>query len=184
VPVPKDRGREAGQAGVRCPSPGIAGGGLAAERGGQVVGVGCQQSRIGMAQLLPGLRSDPAGELVRRARVWRHGNCPNQSPEPWNRSPVREQLAWRSPADGTRRLCLESGSWQHGTCWPVPHADRYPGVPSRWLLRARRWSCRSCTPGSQSQPNVADGPTRGSLGTPVSRKACTYARSWSIRACT
>jgi hypothetical protein len=30
-------------------------------------------------------------------------------------------------------------------------------------------------------PNVADGPTRGSLGTPASRKACTYARSWSIR---
>jgi small-conductance mechanosensitive channel len=52
------------------------------------------------------------------------------------------------------------------------------------LLRARRWSCRSCTPGSQSLPYVADGPTRGSLGTWASRKACTYARSWSIRACT
>jgi len=65
-------------------------------------------------------------------------------------------------------------------------ADRhlYPGVPSRSLLRARCCSCRSCTPGSQSLPYVADGPTRGSLRTSASRKACTYARSWSIRACT
>src|ERR1019366_2129616 len=28
------------------------------------------------------------------------------------------------------------------------------------------------------------GPPRGALGTGASRKACTYARSWSIRACT
>jgi hypothetical protein len=32
----------------------------------------------------------------------------------------------------------------------------------------RGCSCRSCTPGSQSLPNVADGPTRGSPGTPAS----------------
>jgi len=31
------------------------------------------------------------------------------------------------------------------------------------------------------QSNVADGPTRGSLGAPASRKACTYARSWYFR---
>lgn len=29
---------------------------------------------------------------------------------------------------------------------------------------ARAWSCRSCTPVTQSQPSAADGPTRGSLG--------------------
>jgi hypothetical protein len=65
-----------------------------------------------------------------------------------------------------------------------PQADLYPGVPSRSLLRARCCSCRSCTPGSQSLPNVADGPSRGLLGTWSSRRACTYARSCSIRACT
>jgi hypothetical protein len=65
---------------------------------------------------------------------------------------------------------------------PLSQRDRYPGIPSRSLLRARCRSCRSCTPGSQS--NVADGPSRGSPRTSASRKACTYARSWSIRACT
>jgi hypothetical protein len=75
--------------------------------------------------------------------------------------------------------CLESRIWQGRL---VSQADLYPGVPSRCLLRARCCSCRSCTPGSQSLPYVADGPTRGSPGTPASRRACTYARSCSIRA--
>ena len=44
----------------------------------------------------------------------------------------------------------------------VSQADLYPGVPSRSLLRASCCSCRSCTPGSQS--NVADGPIRPSPG--------------------
>ena len=43
---------------------------------------------------------------------------------------------------------------------------------------------RSCTSLTHSQPALADGPIRGSLGTSASRRACTYARSWSIRACT
>jgi hypothetical protein len=81
--------------------------------------------------------------------------------------------------DGQR--CLESRIWQSRL---VSQADLYPGVPSRSLLRARCCSCRSCTPGSQSLPYVADGPIRGSPGTPASRRACTYARSWSSRACT
>ena len=45
-------------------------------------------------------------------------------------------------------------------------------------------SCASCTPATQSQPSLADGPTRASLRTWASRKACTYARSRSIRSCT
>jgi hypothetical protein len=75
--------------------------------------------------------------------------------------------------------CLESRIWQGRL---VSQADLYPGVPSRSLLRARCCSCHSCTPGSQSLPNVADGPTRGSSGTWSSRRACAYARSCSIRA--
>ena len=39
------------------------------------------------------------------------------------------------------------------------------GRPSRSLLRARRWSCPSCTSLTHSQPGLADGPIRGSLGT-------------------
>ena len=61
-------------------------------------------------------------------------------------------------------------------------ADLYPGVPSRSLFWASCCSCHSYTPGSQSLPNVADGPMRGSSGAWPSRKACTYARSCSIRA--
>lgn len=59
--------------------------------------------------------------------------------------------------------------------WPDPKGDLYPCVRSRSVLRARFCSCRSCTPGSQSY--VADGPSRGSLTTWASPKACTYARS-------
>ena len=47
---------------------------------------------------------------------------------------------------------------------------------------ASRCTCHSYTAGSQSLPNVADGPMRGSSGAWPSRKACTYARSSSIRA--
>jgi hypothetical protein len=50
----------------------------------------------------------------------------------------------------------------------VSQADLYPGVPSRLLLRARCCSYRSCTPGSQSLPYVADGLTRGPPETPAS----------------
>jgi len=49
---------------------------------------------------------------------------------------------------------------------------------------ARRWSCPACTSLTHSPPGLADPPTRGSLTTWASRKACTYARSWSIRAST
>ena len=45
-----------------------------------------------------------------------------------------------------------------------------------WEARIAEW----IPPDIQS--NVADGPTRGSSAAPASRKACTYARSWSIRA--
>src|SRR5580700_5079139 len=55
------------------------------------------------------------------------------------------------------------------------------GRPVASLLWARRWSCPACTPTTQSY--VAAGPTRGSHVTWASRKVCTYARSWSIRAC-
>jgi len=64
----------------------------------------------------------------------------------------------------------------------VAQADLYPGDPSCSLFLASCCSCHSYTPGSQSLPNVADGPIRGSLGLWASRKACTYARSSSIRA--
>jgi DNA-binding SARP family transcriptional activator len=65
---------------------------------------------------------------------------------------------------------------------PAEPAGPYPGVPSRSPLRARRRACPLCTSPTHSQPGLADGPTRGSPGTPASRKACRYARSWSIRA--
>ena len=61
-----------------------------------------------------------------------------------------------------RALCLESRIWQGRL---VSQADLYPGVPSCLLLWARYWSCPSCTPATQSQPSLADGPIRGSLTT-------------------
>jgi hypothetical protein len=64
----------------------------------------------------------------------------------------------------------------------VPRTDRQPRVPPRSFLSARRWACPLCTSLTHSQPGLADGPTRGSLGTCPSRMASTYARSWSIRA--
>ena len=82
-----------------------------------------------------------------------------------------------SGQDEGSRPGSESRVWQGRL---VSQADLYPGVPSRSLLRASCCSCRACTPDIQS--NVADGPTRGSPGTPPSRRACTYARSCSIRA--
>jgi hypothetical protein len=75
--------------------------------------------------------------------------------------------------------CLESTIWRGRL---VSQADLYPGVPSRSLLRARRWACPLCTSLTHSQPGLADGPTRGSLGPWPSRNASTYARSCSIRA--
>ena len=65
---------------------------------------------------------------------------------------------------------------------PCVARDLYPGVPSCSLLLASCCRCHSYTPGSQSFPNVADGPMRGSSEGRPSRKACTYARSSSIRA--
>ena len=100
----------------------------------------------------------------------RLGPAPRPPPRRWTR---RCRLRWSS--------CLESRIWQGRL---VSQADLYPGVPSRSLLLASCCSCHSCTPGNQSLPNVADGPTRGSSGAPPSRRACTYARSWSIRPCT
>ena len=64
----------------------------------------------------------------------------------------------------------------------VSQTDLYPGVPSRLPSWASCCRCHSYTPGSQSLPNVAEGPMRGSSGAWPSRKACTYARSWLIRA--
>ena len=43
-------------------------------------------------------------------------------------------------------------------------------------------ACPSCISLTHSQPGLADGPIRGSSGTSPSRRACTYARSSSIRA--
>jgi hypothetical protein len=91
--------------------------------------------------------------------------------------PRRQSFTGRSPRSLTRASTTQSSADR--TSWQS-QADLYPGVPSRSLLRASCCSCRSCTPDIQS--NVADGTTRGSLGTWASRKACTYARSWSIRA--
>jgi hypothetical protein len=103
----------------------------------------------------------------------------------------RPPQAWPAPRPPPRRWtgrcrlrwsgCRESRIWQGRL---VSQADLYPGVPSRSLLRARRWACPLCTSLTHSQPGLADGPTRGSLGTWASRRACTYARSWSMRACT
>lgn len=63
----------------------------------------------------------------------------------------------------------------------LPRNDRYPGVTSRSLPAARRWTCPSCTSLTHSQPGLGDS-TRGSLGAWPSRRARTYARSCSIRA--
>ena len=46
---------------------------------------------------------------------------------------------------------------------PWPPSDVADGRPSpRW---ARPWGCPSCTSLTHSQPGLADGPIRGSLGT-------------------
>ncbi len=91
-------------------------------------------------------------------------------------------------ADALRQFRIDSNSIA-GNHAPNVHLRRdrlggrlAVGVTFHRRRAARRWTCRSCTPGSQSWPNVADGPIRGSSGTPASRTACTYARSCSIRA--
>jgi hypothetical protein len=109
------------------------------------------------------LRHDPPMDQHQR-RVW---------------SRLIERLDEYEGGDVGLGKCLESSIWQGRL---VSQADLYPGVPSRSLLRARCWSCHSYTPGSQSLPNVAVGPMRGSSEAWPSRKACTYARSSSIRA--
>jgi hypothetical protein len=98
----------------------------------------------------------------------RLGPAPRPPPRRWT---GRCRLRWSG--------CLESRIWRGRL---VSQADLYPGVPSRSLLRARRWACPLCTSLTHSQPGLADGPIRGSLGSWPSRKACTYARSSSIRA--
>ncbi len=114
----------------------------------------------------------------------------------WKRSAVigcltpgftcRARLNDRTRSGRSNAPCLVQAVVRpHATTWQgrlVSPADLYPDVPSCSLFLASCCSCHLCTPGSQSLPNVADGPTRGSLGTPPSRKACTYARSCSIRA--
>jgi hypothetical protein len=110
------------------------------------------------------------------ARIWQRDLITGRQTRPRIRSD-REGAEYGSGAGTARRgaggICLEGRL--------VTRSGLYPGVPSRSHLRARCWSCRSCTPGSQSLP-YADRPSRGSLRTSPSRKACTYARSWSIRA--
>jgi hypothetical protein len=122
----------------------------------------------------------------------RHGNnasssraTPRRATPPARPSTAPSQAADRNMSSShgpcrARTGCGRELAWQGRL---VTRAGHYPGVPSRSLLRATCWSCRSCTSGSQS-PNVADGPSRGSLRTSASRRACRYARSWSIRACT
>jgi hypothetical protein len=92
----------------------------------------------------------------------------------------QDGLTWgtrrRHPQGWRLRRCLTKDAARPRT------ADRYQGVSSRSFLSARRWACPLCTSLTHSQPGLADGPIRGSLGTWPSRKASTYDRSWSIRA--
>jgi hypothetical protein len=108
------------------------------------------------------------------------GRGSRRLPQAWPSSSATTSTVDRAlPSPVVRRLA--SRIWQGRL---VSQADLYPGVPSSSLLRARRWACPLCTSLTHSQPGLADGPIRGSLGSWASRKACTYARSWSIRACT
>ena len=52
--------------------------------------------------------------------------------------------------------------WFIGDVWGQFGDDHERGPAPLW---ARRWSCRACTPATQSQPSLANGPTRGSLRT-------------------
>ena len=65
----------------------------------------------------------------------------------------------------------------------LPEIGSRRASSSLTLLCRGQWagclSCRACTPGSRSLPYGTIG---GSLRTSASRKACTYGRSWSIRA--
>ena len=70
---------------------------------------------------------------------------------------------------------------EHQASGQVTQVDHVP-VASRSLLSARLWACPAWMSLTHSQPGLADGPIRGSSGSRPSRRACTYARSCSIRA--
>jgi hypothetical protein len=81
-------------------------------------------------------------------------------------SPTIDQASSTLAPTGTyqRGGASSSRSRSSSTGAAVPTwSGRFQQDPSRSLLRARRWSCRACTPATQSQPSLADGPTRGSL---------------------
>jgi hypothetical protein len=126
--------------------------------------------RVGHDAGLTGVRmsSDP---VARADRIWTCDPCPQVG--------LHDAGGRHLPGGSARAVTLRQ---ELGKGRRLSEADRYPGVLSRSLLRARLWACPVCTSLTHSQPGLADGPMRGSLGAWPSRKAWTYARSWLIRA--